>query len=96
MWKITWSFAFKLYLVFNHRFTSYHTDVGYPLARLVHSWSYNDGLVQERRNSSALVMDYVFLALTHRYNLSDSVNYIDIDIHHWYDLMKNIDFRWEF
>ena len=24
-----------------------------------------DGLVQERRNSSALAMDYVFLALTH-------------------------------
>ena len=26
-----------------------------------------DGLMQERRNSSAFVMGYVFLGLTHRY-----------------------------
>ena len=26
-----------------------------------------DGLMQERRNSSALAMEYVFLALTHRF-----------------------------
>ena len=29
--------------------------------------AYIDGLVQERRDSSALAMSYVFLALTHRY-----------------------------
>ena len=33
------------------------------------SEAYIDGLVQERHNSSALAMDYVFLALTHWYML---------------------------
>ena len=55
---------------------------------------YTYRLVQERCNSSVLAMEYIFRALTDPYNLSDTVNYIDI--YHWYDLMKNIDYKWDF
>ena len=41
---------------------------------------YFDGLVHERRNSSALAMGYVFLALTHRFIFTFLQYSIDVNM----------------
>ena len=46
------------------------------LTQLWSKWGHIDGLVQERRNSSVLAMEYIVFALTHQYN--------DLDLgKHW-------------
>ena len=44
-----------------------------------------DGLMQERRNSSALAMEYFFLALTHRNSSALAMEYFFLALTHRFE-----------